>query len=319
MARDPYTVCVHWDLDGSVLERQRQAFPGGEWRLCVWQESVGGHRLTEQPLPLDVTHRFVPVLAAGGRYVAEIGFRSAAGGWRGWAISQPTVSPLEVQYHSHVHLPDENPAPVPREAGRPVDPVSLLAMTPDREKSKIEAAGAAVVREALNRLLWREAREAGGGSSERVTEWVPVESQVTRDRVPNLSVGLTVAPSLPSSSASGSVGISSAASIPAPALPPSRGFWFRVNAEVILYGSTERDAKVTIAGRPIALRDDGSFSFRFLLPDGRFELPVIAVNAAGDDGRAAEVVFSRKTSLQGQVGVHPATPGLMPPGAAALG
>ena len=312
-------MCVHWDLDGSVLERERQAFPGGEWRLCVWQESVGGRRLTEQPLPLDVTHRFVPVLTAGGRYVAEIGFRSTAGGWRGWAISQPAVSPLEVQCHSHLHLPDENPSPAPREAGRPVDPVSLLAMVPDRELPRAAGSGAAVVREALHRLLWREDREALGGSSERVTEWIPVESQVARDRVSNPPFGLTLAPFLPSSYASGSVGVSSAASIPVAVVPPSRGFWFRVNAEVILYGSTERDARVTIAGRPVALRDDGSFSFRFLLPDGRFELPVIAVNAGGDDGRAAEVVFSRKTTLQGQVGVHPAPPGLMPPSAAALG
>ena len=91
------------------------------------------------------------------------------------------------------------------------------------------------------------------------------------------------------------------------------GFWFRINAEVILYGSTERDAKLTIAGRPVALREDGSFSFRFLLPDGQFDLPVVAVNATGTDGRSAAVTFSRATSVRGDVGVHPSPAGLKPP------
>ena len=82
---------------------------------------------------------------------------------------------------------------------------------------------------------------------------------------------------------------------------------------MILYGSTERDARLTIAGRPVALREDGSFSFRFLLPDGRFDLPVVAVNATGTDGRSAAVTFSRATSVRGEVGVHPAAAGLKPP------
>src|SRR5688572_31722682 len=33
-------------------------------------------------------------------------------------------------------------------------------------------------------------------------------------------------------------------------------------------------ATVTIGGRPIRLRPDGSFSYRFSLPDGEYELPI---------------------------------------------
>jgi hypothetical protein len=102
-----------------------------------------------------------------------------------------------------------------------------------------------------------------------------------------------------------------------PAAPPD--FWFKVNAELILYGSTERDARVTIAGRPVVLRPDGSFSFRFALPDGDFTLPAIAVNAAGTDGRAAQLRFTRATVLTGDVGVHPQDVKLKPPVAEAIG
>ena len=86
-----------------------------------------------------------------------------------------------------------------------------------------------------------------------------------------------------------------------------------MNAEVVLHGSTERDARVTIGGRPVELREDGSFSFRFALPDGEFRLPVIAVDATGADGRSAIVTFRRSTSIGGDVGVEPIDPALRPP------
>src|SRR5439155_11551087 len=74
-----------------------------------------------------------------------------------------------------------------------------------------------------------------------------------------------------------------------------KGFWFNINAELIIYGATEPDAKVTMGGRDIKLRPDGSFSYRFALPEGQYELPVVAVSADQTHGRAAELKFSRQT------------------------
>jgi hypothetical protein len=93
----------------------------------------------------------------------------------------------------------------------------------------------------------------------------------------------------------------------------ARGFWFNVNAELIIYGATEPDASVTIGGRRIRLRPDGTFSYRFALPDGTFELPAIATSAAGDDSRAAELRFRRQTAYHGDVGTHPQDSSLRPP------
>ncbi|MGN6555376.1 MAG: hypothetical protein ACTHLW_16850, partial [Verrucomicrobiota bacterium] len=92
-----------------------------------------------------------------------------------------------------------------------------------------------------------------------------------------------------------------------------KGFWFNVNAELIIYGATESTASVTIAGRKIRLRPDGSFSYRFALPDGQYELPVVAVSADHTDGRAAELIFSRSTEYRGDVGMHPQSPDLKRP------
>ncbi|HXE42117.1 MAG TPA: hypothetical protein VN516_03745, partial [Candidatus Baltobacteraceae bacterium] len=90
-------------------------------------------------------------------------------------------------------------------------------------------------------------------------------------------------------------------------------FWFNVNAELIIYGATEPNAKVTLGGNQIKLRPDGSFSYRFSLPDGKYDLPAVAVSADGTDARAAELKFTRETEYRGDVGAHPQDPSLKPP------
>jgi hypothetical protein len=90
-------------------------------------------------------------------------------------------------------------------------------------------------------------------------------------------------------------------------------FWFDINAELVLYGSTVPNASVTIGGRRVQLREDGSFTFRFTLPDGEHELPVIAVSASGNDTRQARIRFIRRTEAAGEVGQHPQDPALKPP------
>jgi hypothetical protein len=82
------------------------------------------------------------------------------------------------------------------------------------------------------------------------------------------------------SGAPGSMGISSPGAVEA---GKGRGFWFRVGTELIVYGATEPDAKVTVQGRAIPLRPDGTFSLRFALPDGVQVIPAKAESADGVD------------------------------------
>jgi hypothetical protein len=109
-----------------------------------------------------------------------------------------------------------------------------------------------------------------------------------------------------------SLGVSSLSS-PFGGLAQSKGFWFNVNAELIIYGATEPTARVTLGGHEIKLRSDGSFSCRFALPDGKYDLPAVAVSPDGADARAANLKFSRETEYLGDVGAHPQDPALKPP------
>ena len=110
----------------------------------------------------------------------------------------------------------------------------------------------------------------------------------------------------------------SGAAVPA-VVPGGRGFWFNINAELIVYGATEPDATVIIEGRPIRLRPDGSFTLRFALPDGDYTLRAEAVSADGAEARAARLAFARRTAYQGTVGPHPTDPALPAPPSPAVG
>jgi len=74
-----------------------------------------------------------------------------------------------------------------------------------------------------------------------------------------------------------------------------RGFWMVVNTELIVYGATEPDAQVTVQGRPITLRPDGTFSLRFALPDGRQVIPVKAVSSDGLEERSITPIVNKET------------------------
>lgn len=74
-----------------------------------------------------------------------------------------------------------------------------------------------------------------------------------------------------------------------------RGFWFKVDAELVIYGTTEPGAQVTLAGHPIELRPDGSFSLRIAFPDGVHELSLAAHSA---DGQVRRVRLALKRATE---------------------
>lgn len=91
-----------------------------------------------------------------------------------------------------------------------------------------------------------------------------------------------------------SPGITSLAS-PVKKIPRERRFWLVVNTELIVYGATEPDANVTIQGRPIKLRQDGTFSLRFALPDGKQVIPVVATSCDGVETRSITPIVIKET------------------------
>ncbi|MFA4993277.1 MAG: DUF4912 domain-containing protein [Candidatus Omnitrophota bacterium] len=74
-----------------------------------------------------------------------------------------------------------------------------------------------------------------------------------------------------------------------------RSFWMKVDCELIVYGATEPDAKVTVQGQPINLRPDGTFTLRYYLPDGKQIIPVKATSADKLEERTITPIVTRET------------------------
>lgn len=91
-----------------------------------------------------------------------------------------------------------------------------------------------------------------------------------------------------------SPGMASMAS-PVKRIPKDRKFWLVVDCELIVYGATEPDAKVTVQDREIKLRPDGTFSLRFALPNGKQVIPVKAVSSDEIEERTITPIVSRET------------------------
>lgn len=76
-----------------------------------------------------------------------------------------------------------------------------------------------------------------------------------------------------------------------------RDFLFEVDAEIIVFGATRPNARVTLAGAPVKLRPDGTFSARLALPDRRQVLPVVASSADGIEQRTVVLAVERNTKV----------------------
>ena len=76
---------------------------------------------------------------------------------------------------------------------------------------------------------------------------------------------------------------------------------FKVDAELIVFGKTVPGTSVTLAGEPVRLHADGSFTVRVELPDRRRVLPVVASSRDGIRQRTTVIAVERNTKVMESV------------------
>jgi hypothetical protein len=74
-------------------------------------------------------------------------------------------------------------------------------------------------------------------------------------------------------------------------------FPFNVDAEMIIFGSTDPSANVTLAGHPIKIRPDGSFAVSMPIPDRRQVIPIVANSRDGNKHRTTVMAIERNTKV----------------------
>jgi hypothetical protein len=72
---------------------------------------------------------------------------------------------------------------------------------------------------------------------------------------------------------------------------------FAIDAEIIIYGATQRGSHVTLKGEPVKLREDGTFAVKLNLPDQRQVLPIVASSSNGMEQRTIILAVERNTKM----------------------
>ncbi len=94
-------------------------------------------------------------------------------------------------------------------------------------------------------------------------------------------------------------------SLSLPITPTRRGFWFVVDTEIVVYGATEPGASVTCQGRPVPLREDGTFTLRFALPDGTQHIDCAALSADRIETITITPAIDKRTAREERRGDDP--------------
>ena len=284
LARDPNCLFAHWDLSAEQQQAYRALARGNELVLRVSSASLAESEIS---LPSDSNSSFVQVTQAGTPYVAELGYYRQDE-WVRIAISDTAITPAAiVSTDKSVRFAQASELKTMVESVPPIQitPPSVqwipaLENAPDQPPAGAErlAPGAPEwtleQERALADMLGPQTVSRQSTSSLELAEWA-------RREIERSIAAVQFGQSLPG-----------AVSSPLGAEPRLHAFWFNVNAEVIVYGATDPSAAVTIGGRPVELRPDGTFSFRLSLPDGEYELELAATSVLKEE-RYAQLKFRR--------------------------
>ena len=77
----------------------------------------------------------------------------------------------------------------------------------------------------------------------------------------------------------------------------NREFPLEVESELLIYGTTTPGAHMTFRGQPIELREDGSFTVRVRIEDGRQVMPISATRTDGTQQKTVVVALERNTKF----------------------
>lgn len=325
VARDPSWLYSYWDVDWLAMDSA--SMKDGDFKIYLKLLADGVEESSTLVNP-QARNWYLEISKPGASYEVELGYYDTSGGWvsivRSAAISTPSASVGEetaevdfatVPFHLTFERLLETVKNTMREGESLIEAINRLQS--EGEKLAFGTSGTPTwtddQRRILAALLGEEAiSQLSMGSAEidqllrkHLMERLNTESAsgLAGKGRPGELYGpgeSSLFSAIGGASLFSGVGASWSAQ-PFSAEKP-RGFFMHVNAEVVFYGGTHPDAKVTIDGEPIQLKPDGSFSYHFKLPDGKFEIPVVAVSPDGVEQRSATLTFERGTSREGDVG-----------------
>jgi hypothetical protein len=322
-ARDPHWIFASWDLSRQKQRELNTKSRDGHLVLRVFTKDDSDPILPDVHLHPESRTWFIHVPHPETRYRAELGYFDTQSNWQLVSKSRSTFTPSNAPSHEFTADFATIPANINfRELVASVESfisenqtlVEALLLANQSERGiaapmRIERGEPWSPEEiaAITDLLTMDSQRRLWMGSIEITELIRRHLQEETASIAASKVSQAQQPlNAPSS-------ISQITSPTGVQFADQRKFWFNINAELVIYGATEPNASVNVAGRTIKLRPDGTFSFRFALPDGRYDLPVVATSPDLVEFKKAELHFSRATEYTGHVEAHPIDPALRSP------
>jgi hypothetical protein len=314
VARDPRWLFAYWDFDWSKFSASKMRYGYAQFFLKISRKT--GEQETMVEINPEARNWYVPVNHPDTTYYSEIGYFDQEGAWRGIVKSTTAHTPAdglapEAQNDDFAtvpaHLSFERLLELVRE--RMTDGETLIAaLARIAGEGRIEFRGGQSPtwsddqRRLLATLLGEKLVDRVGMGSAEIDQLLrkQLQEKLGSESASGLSLRLLGELGPTTQSLFSAIGASWSAQ---PfSVRAERGFYMHVNAEIIFYGGTHPDARVTVGGKPIQLAPDGSFRYHFTLPDGDFEIPVVATSPDKVEQRSATLSFKRGTSRTGDVG-----------------
>jgi hypothetical protein len=311
-ARDPSWLFTYWDIDSERVPASEMRDGRRAYFVRVLRRSGEVETLVE--VNPGARNWYIPVRDGGTTYIAELGYFNRGSLWqcvvRSGEASTPAAALARDGHESFTTVPQaltfERLQELVQEHMQEGETL-LQAIARITGEGRIQLhRGSAPTwtdeqRRLLAMLLGESLINVVGLGSEEIDRLLrkAMHEKLHSEAASGLSAGLSGFWGPITSSLSSPFGASWSAQ---PfGLQRERSFFLHLNAEVIFYGGTEPDAKLTVNGDPVPLQGDGSFRFHFTLPDGDFEIPVVALSADGSEERSATLSFRRQTRRIGGV------------------
>ena len=334
VARDPSWLFSYWDVNWSAISAS--SMKDGEFKVYLKLFANGNEESTTLVNP-HARNWYLQVESPGATYSAELGYYGVSGDWESIVRSAETSTPsatigaessgddfATVPFHITFERLLEMVKSTMREGESLIEAINRLqsegaklafgtGKAPNWTDDQKQILAALLGEEAVSQLAMGSA-DIDQLLRKHLAERLNTESAselAAKGRLSELFGpgesslfsalgGASLFSALGGASLFSGVGASWSAQ-PFGAEKPG-GFFMHVNAEVVFYGGTHPDAKVTVDGNPIRLKPDGSFHYHFKLPDGKFEIPIVAVSPDGVEKRSATLTFERSTAREGEVG-----------------
>ncbi|PSN18610.1 Rho termination protein [filamentous cyanobacterium CCP5] len=285
MPRDPEWAYAYWDIPNQHKEELRRQ---GGTQLALRLYDVTGSSMQQQGCDELARSWYLRIPISDRDYRVEIGYLTNDGRWLLLAGSNsvriPPVYPSNWEEDLFTSVDWEQDLregrlatlvpPGQRPGGAPIDnPIYAAAQRAEAQR--------------LSGSLY--------GSMQHIPGSMMPQQAISSDVFPSgIGMGLGAAPTMSGLNVSGLTMSGVGFSASAPPIRP-RKFWLVADAELIVYGATEPDATVTIAGQPIQLEPDGTFRFHMSFQDGNIDYPIMAIAADGEQSRSIHMTFNRET------------------------